>query len=146
MRVDHGRSVGESAWRVPIALLRLNGRRVLVGFQSLCRALYVANAFLPIAAQPSALPRRLLSSRIFLYNFRKLLDRRRFIAAWLDPERSPVSEKRRRLRMSHEDGDDSFIGIGPRALKGALPFLVLPIPHDVAGTHDDQVELGLVER
>src|ERR1017187_2906890 len=40
MRADPGRSVGESAVRVPIALLCLNGRRVLVGFQSLCRALY----------------------------------------------------------------------------------------------------------
>src|ERR1039458_7128952 len=39
MRADPGRSVGESAVRVPIALLCLNGRRVLVGFQSLCRAL-----------------------------------------------------------------------------------------------------------
>src|ERR1017187_8698906 len=39
MRADPGRSVGESAVSVPISLLYLNGLRVLVGFQSICRAL-----------------------------------------------------------------------------------------------------------
>src|ERR1017187_10259443 len=104
MRADPGRSVGESAVRVPIALLCLNGRRVLVEFQSLCRALYVTNAFLPIAAQPGNLPRRLLSARGILYNCRKFLSAGRCVAAGLEPERSPVSEKRRRLRLSHKGG------------------------------------------
>src|ERR1017187_7824982 len=146
MRADPGRRVGESALRVPIALLCFNGRGGLVGFQSLCCALYLADAFLPIAAQAIALPVRFLSTRTCLDNFRKFLDQSRFVAAGLEPERGPVSEKRWRLRMPDEDGDDSLVGVGPGALKGALPFAILPIPHNVAGAHHDHVELGLVER
>jgi len=145
MRANPCRSVGESAVKVPIALLCLSGRRVLLGLQTLGCALYLVNAFSPIAAHPTVFRRRFRSAWAF-DDFRKFLDRIRFVAAGLNPERRPVPEKRRRVRMPDENGYDSLVGIRPSALKGALPFAVLPIPHNVAGSHHDHVELGLVER
>ena len=89
----------------PTALLCLNGRRVVVGFHPLRRAIYVANALSPIAG-PTEHPAAALALRAGLS-----LGGSRSMTAGLEPERGPASEKRGRYRISHKSRDDSLIGI-----------------------------------
>lgn len=113
---------------MPIGLLCLSWRRELLGFQPRRGALDLTNALSPVAAQLIAFPLRFLSTRVRLDHFGEFLGDFRFVAARFDSERGPVFEKRRRFRVSDEDGDNSLIGVGPGALKGTLPFAILLIP------------------